>query len=141
VSAPSPSIFVVEDDAMMRDALNSLLHAHGFEPRFAPTAELALLDAKCEASECLIVDIALPGMSGLEFVGQMARRAALLPQRVIFITASDAPELLAAAQRLGARALLRKPFPGGVLAELVRQIVARNAQARCSPPAELRAHP
>ena len=137
---PSHSIFVVEDDAMMRAALNSLLHAHGFEPRFAPTAELALLDAHSEMCDCLIVDIGLPGMSGLEFVEAMARRDATTPQRVIFISANDSIEQQAATQRLGARALLRKPFPGQLLIDLVRQVVARTVAARCAPDPALRAH-
>ena len=140
MSGPSQSIFVVEDDAMMRAALNSLLLAHGFEPWFAPSGELALLDAHWETSDCLIVDVGLPGMSGIEFVEAIGRRDAALPQRVIFISARDSLELQAAAQRLGARAFLRKPFPGQVLADLVWQVVERTEAARSSAKADLRAH-
>ena len=136
----SHSIFVVEDDALMRVALYSLLQAHGYEPRFAPSGELALLDAQAESCDCLIVDVGLPGMSGLEFVMAMAQRDATLPQRVIFISAQESLELQADAQSIGARAFLRKPFPGQVLADLVRQVVGRTAAARAALNADLRAH-
>ena len=129
MTRPGHSIFVIEDDPMMRDALNSLLDARGYAPRFAPTAELALLDARCETAECLIVDIVLPGMSGLALVAQLAARLPGIERRVIFITARDSLEVQAAAQSLGARAVLRKPFPGSVLAELIEQIVATSAAA------------
>ena len=122
------SIFVIEDDPMMRVALNSLLDARGYAPRFAPSAELALLDAHCETAECLLVDVVLPGMSGLEFVEALAARAPGVARRVIFMSAHDSLELQAAAQRLGARAFLRKPFPGQVLADLIEEVIGEPPQ-------------
>jgi len=130
MSHPRHSIFVIEDDPMMRVALNSLLDARGYAPRFAPTAELALLDAHCETAECLLVDVVLPGMSGLEFVEALAERAPGVARRVIFMSAHDSLELQAAAQRLGARGFLRKPFPGQVLADLIAQVIGAPAPDR-----------
>jgi DNA-binding response OmpR family regulator len=127
MSGASQSVFVIEDDAMMRAALNSLLLAHGFAPRFAPSAELALLDPHWESAECLIVDVGLPGMSGIELVEQAAQREPSFAQRVIFISARDSQELQESARRVGARACLGKPFSGHVLTGLVREIIARNA--------------
>jgi FixJ family two-component response regulator len=130
MSRPGHSIFVIEDDPMMRDALHSLLDARGYAPRFAPTAELALLDAQCETAECLLVDVALPGMSGFDLLEALAARDPGVARRVIFMSAHDSLDLQAAAQRLGARAFLRKPFAGQVLADLIAQVIGEPTPAR-----------
>ena len=124
MDARTKTVLIVEDNELNMKLFHDLLDAHGYTPRFAPTAELALLDGHCETADCLLVDVALPGLSGLGLVAQLEARIPGIVRRVIVMSARDSLEWQAAAQALGARAFLRKPFPGQVLIELIEQIGA-----------------
>jgi FixJ family two-component response regulator len=101
-------IFVVDDDASVRTAVRRLLASVRLPVRLFASAEQFLSDTKSGARGCLILDVRLPGMDGLQLQQQLAEREWALP--VIFMTAHEDEELRDAAMRRGAVAYLRKPF-------------------------------
>jgi|SRR5437868_14736552 len=106
-------ILVVDDDEGMREAIESLLDEAGFETTVYASAEALLAADGVESAMCVISDLKLPLMSGLELLEKLRTRAARPP--VIVITAHDAPGLRSEAVRLGAAAYLAKPFLGSAL--------------------------
>jgi FixJ family two-component response regulator len=120
---PRRTVVIVEDDVAMRQATERVLAVRGIAAKAFPTAEAALAGGAALAS-CLIVDVRLPGISGLELCERIAREGALPP--LVFITAHDEPHVHAAARRLGAVSVLVKPFSGRDLADAVANILARR---------------
>jgi FixJ family two-component response regulator len=120
MSHEPPMIFVVDDDSSVCHATSRLLSAAGFRARTFPNAE-ALLDSRSLAeAACLILDINLPGISGLELAARLRRNGtAAIP--VIFITAYDQPAYADAARALDALAYLPKPFTGNDLLGAIRR--------------------
>jgi FixJ family two-component response regulator len=106
-------VFVVEDDESMRGALENLLDAAGYETAVYASAEELLAEGVVSDAACIISDIKLPGMSGLELLTKLRARGAGPP--VIIITAHDAPTVRDEAERRGAVAYLPKPFPGSAV--------------------------
>ena len=114
------SIVVVEDDAGMSKAIQRLLRAAGFQSTsFASAEELLKTDA-VDSAACLVLDIHLPGLSGLELARLLVTSGRAKP--VIFITGQDEASLGDEAQRLGC-AYFRKPFKGKELLEAIRGVV------------------
>ena len=114
------SIVVVEDDAGMSRAIQRLLRAAGFQSTsFASAEELLKTDA-VDSAACLVLDIHLPGLSGLELARLLVTSGRAKP--VIFITGHDETSLRDEAQRLGC-AYFRKPFKGKELLEAIRGLV------------------
>jgi FixJ family two-component response regulator len=109
---------VIEDDDSMREALARLLGAAGYESRTYASAEAFLADRAVEDAECVVSDLRLPVMSGLELLAELRARGLSSP--FILITAHDAPGLREEALRRGAVAYLAKPFPGTTLLNAVR---------------------
>lgn len=106
-------VLVVDDDESMREAIESLLDVAGFESTVYDSAEDLLAADGVEDALCVISDIKLPAMSGMELLTKLRARAARPP--VIIITAHDAPGVQDDAMRRGAAAYLAKPFPGSAL--------------------------
>jgi two-component system response regulator FixJ len=106
-------VLVVDDDESMREAIESLLDVAGFESTVYDSAEDLLAADGVEDALCVISDIKLPAMSGMELLTKLRARAARPP--VIIITAHDAPGVHDDAMRRGAAAYLAKPFPGSAL--------------------------
>lgn len=116
------AIVIVEDDNGARQAFARLLNAAGFRAETFASAE-ALLESDVVASAaCLVLDIHLPGLSGLELRRELVRSRTQLPP-VIFITGHDEPATRAQAEALGASAYLPKPFAGRTLVEAVAHAV------------------
>lgn len=113
-------IILIEDDEGMREAIESLLVAAGRVTTTHACAE-ALLVAESPADACCIVsDVMLPAMSGLELVSELRRRGQCLP--VILITAHDSPAIRGEAVRCGAAAYLAKPFAGSALLDAIDRV-------------------
>ena len=112
-----PLIAVVDDDAAIREAVESLLRSVGFRTAVFASAEDLLQDGQLQATACLIVDVRMPRMSGLELQRQLAR--ADCPMPIIFITAHSDEATRARALRAGAVAFLDKPFSDEVLLRAV----------------------
>ena len=117
------SIVLVEDDAGMKKAIERLLRAAGFQPVSFASAEELLQTEAADSAVCLVLDIHLPGLSGLE-LGRLLLGSGRA-KRIIFITGQDEPFLRDEAQRLGC-AYFRKPFEGKALLEAIRAAVTVN---------------
>ncbi len=119
MSAPSPTIFVVDDDRSMCQATQRLLSAAGFQTRTFCSAEALLESGSVGEAACLVLDINLPGLSGFELATRLGGNGAReVP--VVFVTAYDQPSYAAQAQKLHALAYLAKPFVGGELLAAIR---------------------
>jgi len=113
------TVAIVEDDPSMRRSLDRLLNASGFATEAYASAE-AFLEAQAERrSDCLVLDIHLPGMSGIELRLQLAASGAEIP--AIFITAVDEDWHERDALRAGCIAYLRKPFPAELLVGAIKK--------------------
>ncbi|WP_180899165.1 response regulator transcription factor [Martelella soudanensis] len=103
-----PVVFIVDDDQEMRESLGSLLRSVQLKVKlFSSTAEL-LETGEVDAHGCLILDVRLPGVSGLDFQQQLARAGILLP--IIFLTGYGDVTMSVRAMKAGAADFLTKPF-------------------------------
>jgi FixJ family two-component response regulator len=118
----SPRIALVDDDLSVRRALPRLLRSAGYEVRAFSSAQELLDSGFAGEAACMVVDIHLGGMSGLEMVERLRGASGDVP--VIFITAHDDPASRERARRVGACAYLRKPFEASVLLVAVSQATA-----------------
>jgi FixJ family two-component response regulator len=114
------TIAVIDDDPSTLQGLNRLLSAHGFRVQTFPSAELFLDDiANCEA-DCLILDINLGGISGIDLQRQLISSGKKLP--VIFMTAMDNEATRQKSFDAGCIAYLRKPFLAKVLIDAINTV-------------------
>jgi FixJ family two-component response regulator len=111
-------VAIVDDDDLMRSALDGLLKAVGFPARAFASAEEFLKSGDQHQTSCLIADIRMPGMSGLELQAQLNAERCRIP--IIFITAHGDAKMRMQALRAGAVEFLSKPFDEEVLLESVR---------------------
>jgi FixJ family two-component response regulator len=101
-------VFIVDDDPSMRRSLESLLRSVGLTPRSFESAHDFLLAERPEAPSCLVLDVRLPGRSGLEFQRELINSGVSLP--IIFITGHGDIPMSVAAMKAGAVEFLTKPF-------------------------------
>jgi FixJ family two-component response regulator len=114
----SVSVAIIDDDELMRGALRGLLREAGFPARaFASAEEFLRADAQ-HLSSCLIVDVRMPGMSGLDLQTRLNAEQIRIP--IIFITAHGDDRMRMQALRAGAADFLAKPFDDEVLLRSVR---------------------
>jgi FixJ family two-component response regulator len=123
VQANSKFVAIVDDDESMLDALKGLLKEAGFEARAFASAEEFLHSGEQRHTGCLIVDIRMPGMSGLDL--QTRLKADNIDIPIIFITAHGDEHMRMKALRSGAAEFLAKPFDDEVLLESVRAALDR----------------
>jgi FixJ family two-component response regulator len=116
-------VAIVDDDDLMRGALQGLLKAAGLQARVFPSAEAFLQSGDQHHSACLIADIRMPGMSGLELQARLNDEKISIP--TIFITAHGDSRMRMQALRAGAVEFLAKPFDDEILLESVRAALAR----------------
>jgi FixJ family two-component response regulator len=117
-----PVISVIDDDGAARAAVVALMRAKGFETRSFVSAEEFLLADASETSQCIITDIQMPGLSGIELKQKLDACNCKTP--VIMITARVEPRLHSLALASGAFCLLRKPFKANTLIECVERALA-----------------
>ena len=111
-------VAVVDDDALIRDALRRLLKASGLGAVSFESAENLLTSGRLPEIACLIADVRMPGMSGLELQAKL--KAERCPIPIIFITAHGDTKMRIQAMCDGAVEFLTKPFDNAVLIEMVR---------------------
>jgi FixJ family two-component response regulator len=111
-------VVVVDDDDSIRSAVQDLLDAVGFQARGFESAEEFLRSGKQQETACLIADIRMPGMSGLELQAQLNAERCRIP--IIFITAHGDEKMRMQALRAGAVEFMAKPFDNEALLESVR---------------------
>src|SRR5207302_3974122 len=119
---PSPTTVLIDDDESVRKALGRLLRSAGMTVLGFATAEEFLQTAPPPAPDCLILDVHLPGLSGLELQKRLAAEGCDVP--VVFITAFADDTAREQALRAGALAFLQKPFEEQLLLDAVNQAVA-----------------
>lgn len=117
--APSATVFVIDDDPSVRTALGRLLRSAGWTERAFASAEEFLQADLPPAGGCLIADVHLGRMSGLELLATLGNRAHPMP--VILTSGVNDADMEREANRLGAVAFFRKPFDVSALLESVRQ--------------------
>ena len=120
-----PVISVVDDDPSVVEAVVSLLESVGYSAAGFTSAEEFVNSARLGRTACLVLDVRMPGMGGLELQRRLAARVD--PTPIIFITAHSGDAISAEALRQGAVAFLRKPFSQDSLLEAVQAALARRA--------------
>lgn len=120
------TVFIVDDDDMVRDSLRALLEAHRFRVRDFDSAARYLDARDGTAQGCLLVDMHMPNMTGLELL--QALRAAGDATPVILFTGRNDPTLEARAKASGASAVLDKPMTHTVLLAAIRQALTSTAE-------------
>jgi FixJ family two-component response regulator len=111
-------VAIVDDDALLRSALEGLLKAVGFPTQAFSSAEEFLEFGQPKQIACLIADIRMPGMSGLELQAKLNADACRIP--IVFITAHGDEKMRMQAMRAGAVEFLAKPFDDEALLDSVR---------------------
>lgn len=111
-------VAIVDDDELIRDALHGLMKAAGLHALSFASAEEFLNSGKQQHTACLIADIRMPGMSGLELQSRLNKERHRIP--IIFITAQGDEKMRMQALRAGAVEFLSKPFDDEVLLDSVR---------------------
>jgi FixJ family two-component response regulator len=119
-------VAIVDDDELMRSALHSMLKSVGFPSQAFASAEEFLRSGQQQQTACLITDLRMPGMSGLELQARLNAELSRIP--IIFISAHGDEELRLQALRAGAVEFLAKPFDHKKLLELVRMVLESGNQ-------------
>lgn len=120
----APVVYVVDDDPAIRDSLSLMLQAHGLTVVCYPDAEAFLAVFQDDHPACLLLDVRMPGMSGLELQQQLKERDIELP--IIFLSGhADVPTSVSA-MRFGAEDFLEKPFRKAVLLERIHEALTRG---------------
>jgi FixJ family two-component response regulator len=122
---PAKSIvFVVDDDISIRESLELLIYAAGWHPELFASAQAFLDYPPVSVPHCLVLDISLPGLNGLELQKRVMMVRPELP--IIFITGyGDVPKTVEA-MKAGAVEFLTKPFPDAVLLDAIRDALERS---------------
>jgi FixJ family two-component response regulator len=117
-------VFIVDDDDAVRDSLRLLMKSVGLQARAFDSAESFLRSYRPETTGCLVLDIRMPGMSGIELQRELARRDYSLP--IIFITAHGDIPMAVEAVRNGAVDFVQKPFDDGELVAKIRGALSES---------------
>jgi FixJ family two-component response regulator len=128
VSGSGSVVFVVDDDASVRAALDSLFRSVGLGVRSFGSAQEFLSEPPGDGPACLVLDVRLPGMSGLDLQRQLTKRDAALP--VVMITGHADIPMTVRAMRAGAVEFLSKPFRDQDLLDAVQQALDRSRVLR-----------
>ena len=124
----APTVFLVDDDEAVRDAIRLLLIASGLDVRAFESAEAFLAHYQVQMPGCLLLDIRMPGMSGLRLQEVLLARKVALP--IIFITAHGNVPTAVHAIKKGALQFIEKPFDDARLLGVVNEALALDAQSR-----------
>ena len=111
-------VHVVDDDAAMRDSMAFLLDVNGFKPQVYDSASALLAESPMDALSCVVSDIRMPGMNGIELVRELKSKGSTSP--VILITGHGDVALAVEAMKAGAVDFIEKPFDDTVLLGAIR---------------------
>jgi FixJ family two-component response regulator len=117
------AISVIDDDASVRVATNNLLSSHGYQVNTFASAEDFLRSTGGDDASCVVADVQMPGMSGLDLLAQVRTQGNSVP--FIFITAFPDESVRARAMKMGAFCFLAKPFAGPVLIDCIETALNR----------------
>ena len=128
MSEEQPIVFVIDDDPSVRDALDSLLRSVALEVQLFGSAQEFLDAERPNAPGCIVLDVRLPGRSGLDFQRDLARSKIHLP--IIFITGHGDIPMSVQAMKAGAVEFLTKPFRDQALLDAIHQAIQRDCANR-----------
>jgi FixJ family two-component response regulator len=126
------TIFIVDDDVAMRDSLALLLGLKGFRTQMFANAENLLSTYSSKWFGCMIVDVRMPGMSGLELHAELAKRGSDVP--IVIMTAYGDVATARAALKAGAMDFLEKPVDDDVLIDVLQSAIDAHAALRQTVP-------
>ena len=127
-AAAVPTVFIVDDDAGMRQAIQDLVESVGLRAESFTTGEEFLGKQRASDPSCLVLDVRLPQMSGLDFQRKLAEVGVQIP--IIFITAHGDIPMSVRALKSGAVEFLAKPFRDQDLLDAIQQALQRDCTAR-----------
>jgi RNA polymerase sigma factor (sigma-70 family) len=128
VAEPEPTIFIVDDDEVVRDSLSRLMETVSLKAKAFPSAQ-QFLDAYDHSQPgCLVLDVRMPGMSGLKLQDELLARNMTIP--IIFISGYGELPLAVEALRKGAIDFIEKPVGDQVLLERIQEALAKDARTR-----------
>jgi FixJ family two-component response regulator len=127
MSSPTPQVFVVDDDISVRESLELLIGSEGWRPVTFASAQDFLSYPRVRAPSCLVLDVSLPGLNGLDLQQRVAAERPDMP--IIFITGHGDVPMTVRAMKAGAVEFLTKPFGDDVLLTAVRNAIERSRGA------------
>ena len=123
----TPIVFIVDDDVSVRESLQLLVMTAGWRPETFASAQDFLARRRASGPSCLVLDVSLPGLNGLELQDQLAADRGDMP--IIFITGYGDVPMTVKAMKAGAVEFLTKPFNDEVLLGAIRDAIARSRVA------------
>src|SRR6476620_6537768 len=126
----SPIVFVVDDDVSVRESLELLIQNEGWQPKTFASAQAFLDCPRAVVPSCLVLDVSLPGLNGLELQKRVASERAEMP--IIFITGHGDVPMTVRAMKAGAIEFLTKPFGDDALLNAIRDALERSRVALTS---------
>ena len=122
--ADAPTVFVIDDDASVRDAIHGMLKSVGLRSETFASPQEFLRSKHPDGPSCLVLDVRLPGVSGLDFQRELADAGASIP--IIFITGHGDIPMTVKAMKSGAVEFLTKPFIDTDLLDAIHQALDRD---------------
>ena len=120
----TPIVFVVDDDVSVRESLELLIRCAGWQPETFPSAQDFLARPRAFAPSCLVLDVSLPGLNGLDLQKRIAADRSDMP--IIFSTGYGDVRMTVQAMKAGAVEFLTKPFGDDVLLSAIRSAIERS---------------
>jgi FixJ family two-component response regulator len=136
MSHATPIVFIVDDDVSVRESLELLIRCEGWQPETFASAQEFLARPRVLAPSCLVLDVTLPDLNGLDLQKRVAVDRIDMP--IIFITGYGDVPMTVQAMKAGAVEFLTKPFGDDVLLSAIRHAIERSQTALCHE-AEIRA--
>ena len=127
MTATDRIVFVVDDDAGVREALSSLIRSVGLRVETFATAQEFLRNPRPDTAACLVLDVRLPGLSGLDLQRELAGAGETIP--IVFITGHGDVPMTVQAMKAGAVEFLTKPFTNDVLLDAIGGALERSRTA------------
>jgi FixJ family two-component response regulator len=124
----TPTVFVIDDDDAVRSSLRLLLKSYGLDAQLCASAEEFLANHDPDRPGCILLDVRMPGMSGIELQQQLNARGATIP--IVFITGHGDVPMAVEAMQAGAFDFLQKPFDDNDLIARVQRAIEHNATQR-----------
>jgi FixJ family two-component response regulator len=124
---PTPVVFVVDDDVSVRESLELLIMSAGWRPEIFSSAEEFLARPRAPVPSCLVLDVNLPNLNGLDLQQRIAADRIEMP--IIFITGHSDVPMTVKAMKAGAVEFLTKPFGDDVLLAAIRSAIDRSREA------------
>jgi FixJ family two-component response regulator len=126
--AGAPTVFIIDDDAAVRESVQDLLESVGLRSESFGTAEEFLRCKRPDGPSCLVLDVRLPGVSGLDFQRRLADARVQIP--IIFVTGYGDIPMTVKAMKSGAVEFLAKPFQDRELLDAIHQALDRDRMTR-----------